>query len=101
MSKVWECNECGSQQYTTCVSEVDVQNLGCSACGGDEWHLAEERKAQPKVDHIADASKMVAQVHEATGVELVRHTVDSLSKIGSTRLLTLKKTTKYMRKDGL
>lgn len=42
---LWECNQCGSQEYTMCVSEVDVQELGCGACGGDEWHKAEERRA--------------------------------------------------------
>lgn len=35
---VWECNECGSQEYTMAVSEDDVHCLGCSKCGGDEWH---------------------------------------------------------------
>lgn len=37
----WECNECGSQEYTMSVSEDDVQNLGCGSCGGNEWHKAE------------------------------------------------------------
>lgn len=37
----WECNECGSQEYTMSVSEDDVQQLGCGNCGGDEWHKAE------------------------------------------------------------
>lgn len=37
----WECNECGSQEYTMCVSEDDVNRLGCGNCGGDEWHKAE------------------------------------------------------------
>lgn len=36
----WECNECGSQEYTMSVSIDDVQNLGCSNCGGSEWHKA-------------------------------------------------------------
>lgn len=36
----WECNECGSQEYTMAVSEIDVQRLGCGNCGGDEWHKA-------------------------------------------------------------
>ena len=39
----WECNECGSQEYTMAVSESDVQSLGCGNCGGDEWHKAEAR----------------------------------------------------------
>ena len=37
---VWECNECGSQEYTMCVSESDVQELGCGGCGSSEWHKA-------------------------------------------------------------
>ena len=36
----WECNQCGSQEYSMCVSEDDVNNLGCGRCGGDEWHKA-------------------------------------------------------------
>ena len=39
----WECNECGSQEYTMALSEADVQRLGCGKCGGDEWHKAEAR----------------------------------------------------------
>lgn len=40
--KVWECNECGSQEYTMGVSETDVQNLSCGSCGACEWHVALE-----------------------------------------------------------
>ena len=36
----WECNECGSQEYTLSVSEIDVQKLGCGDCGSSEWHKA-------------------------------------------------------------
>lgn len=39
---VWECNECGSQEYTMSVSEDDVNNLGCGDCGANEWHKAEQ-----------------------------------------------------------
>jgi hypothetical protein len=39
----WECNECGSQEYTKSVSEIDVQKLGCGKCGGIEWHRAESK----------------------------------------------------------
>jgi ribosomal protein S27AE len=36
---VWECNECGSQEYTSAVSEEDVNTrLACGSCGGDEFH---------------------------------------------------------------
>jgi hypothetical protein len=41
----WECNECGSQEYTMAVSETDVNQLGCGSCGGDEWHKAEVRQS--------------------------------------------------------
>ena len=33
----WECNECGSQEYTMAVSESDVHELGCGTCGSSEW----------------------------------------------------------------
>ena len=36
----WECNECGSQEFTMSVLETDVQNLGCGNCGASEWHKA-------------------------------------------------------------
>lgn len=36
----WECNECGSQEYSMSVSEDDVHALGCGACGQSEWHKA-------------------------------------------------------------
>lgn len=49
----WECNHCGSQEYTDALDEDDVHCLGCSECGGDEWHLAQERgsKTEPMVSH--------------------------------------------------
>ena len=34
----WVCNECGSPEYTSSVSEDDIQQLGCGNCGGCEWH---------------------------------------------------------------
>ena len=37
----WECNECGSQEYTMALSESDVHDLGCGKCGSSEWHKAE------------------------------------------------------------
>lgn len=41
---LWECNKCGSQEYTMSVSCDDVQDLGCGNCGGNEWHKAEEKE---------------------------------------------------------
>ena len=34
----WECNECGTQEYTMYITKDDVHQLGCGKCGGDEWH---------------------------------------------------------------
>jgi predicted nucleic acid-binding Zn ribbon protein len=34
----WECNECGSQEYTMCVSYEDACWMGCAGCGADEFH---------------------------------------------------------------
>jgi len=39
----WECNECGSQEYTMAVSEDDVSQLGCGSCGANEFHKAEAK----------------------------------------------------------
>jgi hypothetical protein len=51
---VWECNDCGSQEYTSNVSFDDVHKLNCSQCGSSEWH-----QAQP--DRIPDAGKMISE----------------------------------------
>lgn len=37
--KVWECNECGAQEYSGGVSYDDIHKLACSDCGCNEWHL--------------------------------------------------------------
>jgi ribosomal protein S27AE len=36
----WECNECGSQEYTGAVSEEDIEDerLACGNCGSVEFH---------------------------------------------------------------
>jgi hypothetical protein len=35
----WVCNECGSHEYTSSVSEADLaQFCSCGACGCDEFH---------------------------------------------------------------
>lgn len=35
---VWECNECGSQEYSSSLQEADLEYLSCSKCGGNEFH---------------------------------------------------------------
>lgn len=37
---VWECNECGSQEYTMTINEDDVHRLKCGSCGSSEFHKA-------------------------------------------------------------
>ena len=39
---VWECNECGAQEYSIIISGADIQELGCGKCGASEWHQAED-----------------------------------------------------------
>ncbi|MDR5727514.1 MAG: hypothetical protein RB191_08815 [Terriglobia bacterium] len=34
----WVCNECGSDEYTSGVSEKDIENLACGGCGSNEFH---------------------------------------------------------------
>jgi len=34
----WQCNECGSDEFTSGVSEDDLQYLSCTNCGGNEFH---------------------------------------------------------------
>lgn len=40
----WECNECGSQEFTMGVSEDDLDRLGCTGCGSNEFHKAAIRE---------------------------------------------------------
>jgi len=44
--QVWECNECGAQEYNSNVSEEDVHELlACGRCGASgEWHLADVKE---------------------------------------------------------
>ena len=34
----WQCNECGSDEFTAAVSEQDLEYLTCTACGANEFH---------------------------------------------------------------
>ena len=35
----WVCNECGSHEYSSSVSESDLYEwLACGNCGGTEFH---------------------------------------------------------------
>ena len=34
----WQCNECGSDEFTGAVSEQDLKDLTCTACGANEFH---------------------------------------------------------------
>jgi predicted nucleic-acid-binding Zn-ribbon protein len=36
----WECNECGSQEFTLGIAEHELEKLGCTGCGGSEFHKA-------------------------------------------------------------
>jgi hypothetical protein len=36
----WECNECGSKEFTSNVSESDLDFLACAGCGCNEFHKA-------------------------------------------------------------
>src|SRR6185437_1174125 len=39
----WECNECGSAEYSMSISEDDLENLACGRCGANEFHKVAER----------------------------------------------------------
>jgi len=34
----WECNECGSEEFTGTISAEDLENLSCTNCGANEFH---------------------------------------------------------------
>jgi hypothetical protein len=46
----WVCNECGAKEYTSVISEGDIDNLACSGCGGDEFHKEAKPQRQPLTD---------------------------------------------------
>lgn len=37
----WQCNECGSDEFSASVSEDDLESLSCTGCGGHEFHKVE------------------------------------------------------------
>jgi hypothetical protein len=41
----WVCNECGAQEFTSALSEADLEYLACAGCGCNEFH--KEALAQP------------------------------------------------------
>jgi len=43
VTKSWECNECGFQDYTASVSKWDIESLQCQNCGCNKFHLAPEK----------------------------------------------------------
>ncbi len=61
---LWVCNECGSDEYTSAVSESDINNLGCGNCGASEWHKEyfEEQKGEPS--EIESLRSKVAELED-------------------------------------
>ena len=52
----WECNECGSAEFTSAMSQRDVDCMACTNCGGDEFHkVYKEEEEAPKCDHVIGA----------------------------------------------
>jgi len=47
----WACNECGAQEFTSALSEADLDYLACANCGGNEFH--KEALAQPAQEPVA------------------------------------------------
>ena len=41
----WVCNECGAREFTSAVSEADLEYLACAGCGCSDFH--KEALAQP------------------------------------------------------
>jgi hypothetical protein len=41
----WVCNECGAKEFTSALSEADLEYLACAGCGCNEFH--KEAIAQP------------------------------------------------------
>jgi hypothetical protein len=45
---VWACNECGSPEFTSILSEADLEHLACAGCGCDEFHKEAKLKGKTK-----------------------------------------------------
>jgi hypothetical protein len=45
----WECNECGSREFTSSVSEEDLDCLACTSCGCNEFHKEHVKTEQKPV----------------------------------------------------
>jgi hypothetical protein len=66
----WVCNECGSHEFTSAVSESDIHEyLACSGCGSDEFHREANRECGNCVDFCANSqtcgNPMVYLNHES------------------------------------
>jgi hypothetical protein len=60
----WECNECGSKEYSLAVSEEEVNQFGCSNCGGLEWHKVQPQTTQGyrmKTTYTTDSGDLVIE----------------------------------------
>ena len=42
----WQCNECGSDEYSSAVSEEDIDKLTCGRCGANEFHKVAMKEKQ-------------------------------------------------------
>jgi len=47
----WVCNECGSSEFASVLSEADLEYLACAGCGCNEFH--KEALAQPAQEPVA------------------------------------------------
>jgi DNA-directed RNA polymerase subunit RPC12/RpoP len=66
----WVCNECGAKEFTSALSEADLEYLACSGCGGNEFHkealapTSTQCEKQPAQEPVAweDGSHLVVRV---------------------------------------
>jgi hypothetical protein len=40
----WVCSECGAKEFTSALSEADLEYLACAGCGCNEFHKEEKDK---------------------------------------------------------
>jgi hypothetical protein len=48
----WECNECGSREFTSSVSEEDLDYMACTSCGCNEFHKEYEKMNTEKLSKM-------------------------------------------------
>ena len=78
----WQCNECGSDEFSSGVSEYDISDdkLSCTNCGCTEFHKVPTSLAD---DLQAEANRLSLRALIIPGKKYSWEEASSLSRIAS------------------